>query len=382
MKSVTVVGIGNIGSHLIPQLARLPALGRVILVDFDAYEEKNLASQDIAPHDMGKPKVQVQARRLRRIAPWLEVEPIPARVEDVPLGRLRADVILAGLDSRIARRCLNQAAWRLGIPWIDGGVDGAGLLVRVNAYRPAPGAPCMECGWDPADYEAETLEQPYPCKPQSGNVAPTNAPASVGSVTAGLMAVECHKLLAGDAEHFVHGRQILMDLRNHTHYLTRYDRDPKCQFDHGTWDIEPLHDSPARLTVAQIIRMAAGEEGDCPGWSLGVEGQTFICRQYCANCQETTSDLICMTRRIPPARSRCATCDSALQVRGFDMVESLALPALSRPQRRRSLRSLGLRRGDVVSIRGPAGVRHFELGVRPARFAGSQEAPQPAGAAS
>jgi len=382
MKSATVVGIGNVGSPLIPQLARLPALGRVTLVDFDVYEEKNLASQDIAPRDVGRPKVEVQARRLRRIAPWIEVEPIPARVEDVPLGRLRADVILAGLDSRIARRWVNQAAWRLGVPWIDGGVDGAGLLVRVNAYRPGPGAPCMECGWDPADYEAETLEQPYPCNPEAGNVAPTNAPACVGNVAAGLIAVECHKVLSGDAEHFVHGRQILIDLRNQKHYLTRYDPDPNCQFDHESWDIEPLDESPAGLTVAQIIRMAAGEGGECPGWSLGVEGQTFGCRQYCANCCKTTRDFIYMTRRIPPARSRCATCGGPLQVRGFDMVESLELPALSGSQRRRSLRSLGLRPGDVVTIRHPAAVRHFELGVRPASHPGEQEARQPAGAAS
>lgn len=365
-KSVTVIGIGNVGSPMPAAIARLPSVGRVTLVDFDTYEEKNLVSQDIAPRDVGRLKVEVQAGRLRRIDPSLEVVAIPQRVEDVPLGRLRADVILAGLDSRIARQWVNLAAWRLGVPWVDGGVDGTGLLVRVNAYCPGPDAPCMECGWDPADYDAAVLEQPHPCDPDDPNVASTRAPASVGSVTAGLMAVECHKLLNGDAEHFAAGRQVLMDLRNHTHYLTRYDRDPKCRFDHTIFEIEPLHDSPARLTVPQFIRMATGEPGNCAGWSMGVEGHTFARRQFCPSCKQPTPDRLCLTRRIPSTRRRCAKCGSVLLVPGSDRFEQLAPADLRGPERRRSLRSLGLRSGDVVSVHGPAAVRHFELGCSPA----------------
>jgi len=57
-------------------------------------------------------------------------------VENVPLGQLRSDLILAGLDSRRARMEVNRAALRLGLPWFDAGVLGEDLLVRITRYRP------------------------------------------------------------------------------------------------------------------------------------------------------------------------------------------------------------------------------------------------------
>ncbi len=119
---------------------------------------------------------------------------------------------------------MNQAAWRLGVPWIDGAVDASGLLARVNVYVPGPESTCMECGWDDDDYDTAALEQPYPCQPGGGGPAATNAPASLGHITAGLMAVECQKLLAGDRESLLAGRQVMLDLRHHTHYVTTFRR--------------------------------------------------------------------------------------------------------------------------------------------------------------
>jgi len=120
----TIGAGGNIGSHLVPHLGRLPGIERVTLVDPDNYERRNLWSQDITPGAIGRSKARVQARRLQRINPQLRVEAIASAVEDVPLGRLRCDLILACLDSRRARQTVNEVAWRLGIPWIDAGVLG------------------------------------------------------------------------------------------------------------------------------------------------------------------------------------------------------------------------------------------------------------------
>lgn len=69
-KYVTVVGAGgNIGSHLLPHLARIPEIGSVTLIDPDRYEADNLYSQAIRTRDMGRPKVAVQTRRLSAINP-------------------------------------------------------------------------------------------------------------------------------------------------------------------------------------------------------------------------------------------------------------------------------------------------------------------------
>lgn len=359
-KCLGVIGLGNIGSHLVAHLARLPGIGRVRLIDFDRYEAKNYRGQEILMQEVGNWKAEVQARRLGRINPAIQVEAVCQRVENVPLGLLRGDLILAGVDSRIARWWINQMAWRLGVPWLDAAVDGGGLLVRINAYLPGQCAPCLECGWDDADYRA--LEQSYPCLSDGAGPAPTNAPSCVGAVAASLMAVECFKLLTGDMATLVHGRQVLIDLRHHTHYVTRFERNPQCRFDHTTWDIEPLERPPSRLTVAQAIQTAAGQKGDCQGWELRVEGKPFAYRQYCANCHRTWSDHIYLAQRIPGARRQCPACGKPMDVRGSDMSEVVALPNLSRAQRRRSLSSLGLRPGDVFSVHGPAGQRHFELG--------------------
>jgi sulfur carrier protein ThiS adenylyltransferase len=132
--TIIVVGLGNIGSALVAYVGRMAGVGRVILVDSDAYEAKNLASQIVRRHEVGEPKAVVQGRRLREINPALSVTVVVDRVENVPLGLLRGTVLLACLDSRAARRTVNAAAWRNGIPWIDAGVNGEELLARVNVY--------------------------------------------------------------------------------------------------------------------------------------------------------------------------------------------------------------------------------------------------------
>lgn len=59
-KHVVVVGAGgNIGSHLVPSLARLTAVACITLIDRDIYEEANLRSQNITARDLDKAKATV-----------------------------------------------------------------------------------------------------------------------------------------------------------------------------------------------------------------------------------------------------------------------------------------------------------------------------------
>ena len=67
---VVVAGAGgNTGSHLLPHLARMPEIARITLVDPEFYEPANLAVQNIDRMDVDRPKVAVQAEKLRRIRP-------------------------------------------------------------------------------------------------------------------------------------------------------------------------------------------------------------------------------------------------------------------------------------------------------------------------
>ena len=365
LKTVLIAGVGNIGSGLAPMLARAGGVARVFLVDPDAYEAKNLACQDISPRDVGRPKALVQARRLRRINPALDARPLRARVEDLPLGVLRVDAILSCVDSRALRRYINQAAWRLGVPWIDGAVDATGLLARVNAYVPGPAPPCMECSWDDDDYRSASLEQPYACQ-QAAGVAATNAPASLGLVTAGMMAIECQKLLAGEFETLLAGRQVMLDLRHHTHFVTSFRRG-HCRFDHETWQVERCGASPAELTLSQAIRLggdgseSAGDLATASGWALRVEGRRFATLLCCPACGHRERVALHVAGRFPHDARRCASCGQAMVVRGFDMLEWIDSQSIGDADLSRPLSAFGVESSDVISVRSPAGVRHFVL---------------------
>jgi molybdopterin/thiamine biosynthesis adenylyltransferase len=149
--SVALVGLGNIGGQVASLLAGVEAIGHVLLIDPDRYEAANLGRQRIGPCDVGRHKVAVQAKSLRKAAPHLRVETFAASIEALPIGILRDCAILSCVDSRIARQAINRRAFGLAVPWIDAALDRDGQ-VRSRIYWPGAGA-CLECAWGPRDYE-------------------------------------------------------------------------------------------------------------------------------------------------------------------------------------------------------------------------------------
>ena len=130
--TVVVVGLGNIGSHLAEALGRIPALKRVINVDPDTYGTSNLPGQHILAREVGQSKALVQARRLRAINPALEVIAVVDDIANLPVGWLRNSVVMGCVDAILPRNSINEAVWRAGTVWIDGGVEPASGLVRVR----------------------------------------------------------------------------------------------------------------------------------------------------------------------------------------------------------------------------------------------------------
>lgn len=362
-KSIVVIGAGgNIGSHLVPHLARMPQVARVTLIDRDVYEPANLLTQDITPRDVGRRKAVVQARRLSRINRSLRVTAIAEAVERVPLGLLRADVMLACLDSRRARQYVNQAAWRLGVKWIDTGVEAGNLLARVNVYVPVDErCPCLECAWDEQDYAA--LEQAYACLGFAEHTFPTNAPSSLGALAAALQALECEKVLSGRMEQAAVGQQVLINAAHHRQYVTTYRRNPDCRFDgHETWSIKRLKLRPQDLTLRQALelRPEAAAAGDHAG--LRVEGASFVRKLSCMGCGQTRR-LLRLQSRLRSAESTCGCCGQRMVAAGRDVSERLMADALTDKLLARSLHSLGFRHGDVFSIGSRAHELHFEIDV-------------------
>jgi hypothetical protein len=148
---VVVAGCGGTGSIAAEALARI-GIGRITLVDADLVEASNLNRlQGAGEGDIGRPKAEVLAARLRALFPDLQVV---ACVDALPGGAATraacmADVLLGCVDDNAARWFLNRLAVQYGIPYMDCGVlvqrgRPATMYTRVSSVLPGV-APCGHC---------------------------------------------------------------------------------------------------------------------------------------------------------------------------------------------------------------------------------------------
>lgn len=143
-KRACVVGLGGLGSILSTQLASM-GVGHLRIVDRDIVEISNLQRQHLYGVDViGLPKVEAAAHRLRRLNPFIEVEPQPISLNPMTVDRILegVDVVLDGLDRMAPRYVLNRACLKWGIPYIYG----AAITNVGNTSTIIPGeTACLEC---------------------------------------------------------------------------------------------------------------------------------------------------------------------------------------------------------------------------------------------
>ena len=334
-RTVVIIGAGgNIGSSLVPHIGKMTGVSRVTLVDQDIYEARNLGAQMIGAGDVGRPKASVQARTLRRMRPDMHVEAVVAPVEVVPLGLLRADVILSCLDSRRSRQEVNRVSLRLGVPMIDAGVDGEKLLARVSGYMPGAGHACLECAW--GDFHYETMERVYSCIGERAPAAPTRAISSLGALAASLQALECHKHLTGHPGVVAFDREILIDAAHHNFYRTTLAPNPSCRLgDHAVWRIEPLHRPVERISLRQALALGPSANGRRNAGALRVEASPFITRIVCSRCGYERA-LLRHRASLAASAPRCRKCGAGMLTPGFHMHDRLSAAELPDQTLRRS----------------------------------------------
>ena len=104
----------------------------------------------------------------------------------------RIDIVLSCLDNREARLALNQACWRMGVPWIDGGLQE--LMGSMKVFVPPNGA-CYECTLTGSDYFQ--LNERYSCSLLKQNISDTPIPTTPisASIIGALQVQEALKLL-------------------------------------------------------------------------------------------------------------------------------------------------------------------------------------------
>ena len=186
---VTLCGCGALGTVLANALVRA-GVGHLRLVDRDFIETNNLQRQVLFDeHDVAEnlPKAEAAARKLGAINSSVFVETVVTDIDRTNIIELvqDADLILDGTDNFEIRYLINDAAIKLGKPWVYGGCIGShGQTMTI-----LPGqTPCLRCVFEaaPNPGEAGTCETAGVLSPIVNIVASYQASEALKILTGGL----------------------------------------------------------------------------------------------------------------------------------------------------------------------------------------------------
>jgi molybdopterin-synthase adenylyltransferase len=187
---VTLCGCGALGTVLANHLARA-GVGSIRIIDRDFIETHNLQRQVLFDeNDVAEnlPKAEAAARKLRAINSAIRIEPVVTDIDHTNIIDLvsDADLILDGTDNFETRYLINDAAVKLGKPWVYGGVIGSeGQTMTI-----LPGTtPCLRCLIETAPPPGMT-----PTCETAGVLGPAVA------VIASFEAIEAIKILSGNLD--------------------------------------------------------------------------------------------------------------------------------------------------------------------------------------
>jgi molybdopterin/thiamine biosynthesis adenylyltransferase/proteasome lid subunit RPN8/RPN11 len=150
---IGVVGAGGTGSAVAEQLARLGA-GNLTLIDPDVLSRSNTTRvYGSTVNDVGRPKTEVLARHLTRIAPTITVRSIQGTITNERTARELSgcDLVFGCTDDNAGRLVLSRLATYLLTPVIDVGVllssDSTGRLTGIDGRVTVltPGSACLVC---------------------------------------------------------------------------------------------------------------------------------------------------------------------------------------------------------------------------------------------
>lgn len=216
---VLLVGAGGLGSPAALYLAAA-GVGHLRIHDPDRVERSNLHRQVLhGEADVGRPKVESAADRLRALNPEVAVEAVPAALDANALqtALIGTDVVVDGSDNLATRYRVDAACRAAGIPWVYAAVER--FQGQVSVFWPTgPGGPwpCYRCLYpDAPDLEA----------------APSCAEVGVLGVVPGLLgllqATEALKLLLGLGEPLL-GRLLCVDVLAQRWRALTLPVDPDC----------------------------------------------------------------------------------------------------------------------------------------------------------
>lgn len=206
---VAVIGAGGIGGHVIHLLARI-GVGRLVVIDFDTFDETNLNRQLFCTLDsIGRPKARVAAQWVGAINPGVEVTPHEIRIDESNLAGILAgaDVVVDALDNIGDRLILEKGAKALSIPLVHGAL--AGFDGQLTTVFPGDPGPAVIYG------TGEKKVGKSPAAPE----AVMGVPALMPNMIATLQAMEVVKILLGRGSLF---RNVLVHIDLEVGELNRF----------------------------------------------------------------------------------------------------------------------------------------------------------------
>ncbi|MBX6169705.1 MAG: molybdopterin-synthase adenylyltransferase MoeB, partial [Thermobispora bispora] len=212
---VLCVGAGGLGSPALMYLAAA-GVGTLGIIDFDVVDESNLQRQVIhGQSDVGRPKVESAAAKVREINPFVNVvvHNTTLTTDNVMEIFSGYDLIVDGTDNFATRYMVNDAAVLLGKPYVWGSIyrfDG-----QASVFWAEHG-PCYRCL--------------YPEPPPPGMVPSCAEGGVLGVLCASIGAIQVNeaiKLITGIGEPLV-GRLMIYDALEMKYRDVKVRKDPEC----------------------------------------------------------------------------------------------------------------------------------------------------------
>ena len=194
---VLVVGCGGLGCPVLQYLAAA-GVGTVGLLDFDVVDDSNLQRQVLyATADVGRPKAEAAAEKLRAQNPFISVQPHQVLLSAANVMALFAayDLVIDCSDNFATRYLVNDACVILGKPLVFGAIFKFEGQVTVFNYQNGPTYRCL---------------YPQPAAEAAPNCAEIGVLGVLPGLVGTLQATEALKIILALGE-VLSGRLLLVD---------------------------------------------------------------------------------------------------------------------------------------------------------------------------
>lgn len=212
---VLVVGAGGLGSSALISLAST-GVGTIGICEFDILEESNLHRQFLYSHqDIGQPKIELAASRLKALNPYIQIQNHPAKLDIQNAESIISgyDIILDCTDNFYAKYLLNDAC-----------VLKKKILIQASIYQfegqlhcYVPGQTgCLRCLW------AQTPQQHC-----VGTCAEVGVLGVVPSILGHMQALEAIKMIVHH-EDLIGDEMIIYNFLTHGIHRVKNVANPYC----------------------------------------------------------------------------------------------------------------------------------------------------------